>query len=274
MALKIHHLNCGTMCPHGAPFINGHGKITDNGHMVCHCLLIESNDGLVLVDTGFGIADVKNPNQRLGRAFTAGAGLIADYRETAYMQIKELGLNPQDVRHILVTHLDIDHAGGLSDFPDAKVHIFAPEFEAAMNPNWREKQRYKQHQWEHGVNWVTYQTQGEKWNGFDSIRAIPELKDEVLLVPLVGHTRGHSGVAVNTQDGWLLHCGDAYFHHNQMNANPSCPIGLEIFQRGLAASNKDRVHNLQRLQHLAHSTKTEQVQLFSAHDPVELARYQ
>ena len=65
MALKIHHLNCGTMCPHGAPFINGHGKITDNGHMVCHCLLIESNDGLVLVDTGFGINDVKNPTQRL-----------------------------------------------------------------------------------------------------------------------------------------------------------------------------------------------------------------
>jgi hypothetical protein len=71
MALKIHHLNCGTMCPHGAPFINGYGKITDNGHMVCHCLLIESNDGLVLVDTGFGIADVKNPNQRLGHAFTS-----------------------------------------------------------------------------------------------------------------------------------------------------------------------------------------------------------
>ena len=47
MALKIHHLNCGTMCPHGAPLINGYGKLTDNGHMVCHCLLIESNDGLV-----------------------------------------------------------------------------------------------------------------------------------------------------------------------------------------------------------------------------------
>ena len=57
MALKIHHLNCGTMCPHGAPLINGYGKLTDNGHMVCHCLLIESNDGLVLVDTGLGIED-------------------------------------------------------------------------------------------------------------------------------------------------------------------------------------------------------------------------
>ena len=136
----------------------------------------------------------------------------------------------------------------------------------------RSTSRYLPHQWSHGVNWVTYQTQGETWQGFESIRAIPELDDEILLVPLVGHTRGHSGIAVNTKDGWLLHCGDAYFHHNQVAAEPSCPIGLELFQRGLAMNNKDRAHNLQRLQQLAQSH--ENVKLFSAHDPVELARYQ
>lgn len=273
MALKIHHLNCGTMCPHGAPLINGYGKITDHGHMVCHCLLIESNDGLVLVDTGLGIEDTRNPTKRLGHAFMAAVRPTADYRETAFLQIKELGFKPEDVRHILVTHLDLDHAGGLGDFPQAKVHIFAPEFRAAMNPNWREKSRYMPHQWAHNPKWVTYETEGDHWHGFDSIRAIPELEDEILLVPLVGHTRGHSGIAVNTEDGWLLHCGDAYFHHNQMGNDPSCPIGLELFQRGLAMNNKDRVHNLQRLQTLAQSTHGE-VQLFSAHDAFELSRYQ
>ncbi|PTQ89206.1 MBL fold metallo-hydrolase [Agitococcus lubricus] len=273
MALKIHHLNCGTMCPHGAPLINGHGKITDHGHMVCHCLLIETKEGLVLVDTGLGIQDVRYPQQRLGHAFMAAVRPVADYRETAFIQIKELGFNPQDVRHILVTHLDLDHAGGLPDFPQAKVHVFAPEFRAAMNPNWREKLRYMPHQWSHGVNWVTYETEGETWHGFDSIRAIPDLEDEILLVPLVGHTRGHSGIAVNTHQGWLLHCGDAYFHHNQMKAEPSCPIGLEIFQRSLAMDNKARAHNLSRLQQLAQNTQGE-IQLFSAHDSLEYARYQ
>ena len=272
MALKIHHLNCGTLCPHGAPFINGHGKITDDGKMVCHCLLIESNDGLVLVDTGFGIEDVKHPNQRLGYAFVAGSRPVADYRETAYMQVKELGFNPSDVRHILVTHLDLDHAGGLADFPHAKVHIFAPEFNAAMNPNWREKQRYKPHQWAHGVNWQTYKTEGEKWQGFDSIRAIPELKDEILLVPLVGHTRGHSGVAVNTQDGWLMHCGDAYFHHSQITVRPRMPAGLGFFEKLVQTYARQRLDNLARLRKLALQHGNE-VSLFCAHDPKELTRY-
>ena len=100
-----------------------------------------------------------------------------------------------------------------------------------------------------------------------------ELKDEILLVPLVGHTRGHSGVAVNTQDGWLMHCGDAYFHHHQIAADSSCPIGLDMLQYTLAANNKDRLYNTKRLQQLAQN-KGHEVQLFSAHDPVELARYQ
>lgn len=272
MALRIHHLNCGTMCPHGAPLINGHGSLLDDGHMVCHCLLIESNDGLVLVDTGMGVEDVRHPAQRLGRAFLAAVRPAADWRETALMQVRELGFSADDVRHIVVTHLDLDHAGGLGDFPQAEVHVFEPELKAAMNPTLRESQRYKRHQWAHGPKWVTYRTEGERWNGFESIRAIPGVDDDILLVPLTGHTRGHSGVAVNTGDGWLLHCGDAYFHHNQMAATPSCPPGLELFQRMMAVNNTDRVRNLQRLQELAGQPDS-QVQLFSAHDPLELSRY-
>lgn len=272
MALRIHHLNCGTLCPHGAPLINGHGSLLDSGHMVCHCLLIESNDGLVLVDTGMGVEDVRHPAKRLGLGFMAAVRPLADWRETARVQVRNLGFDPEDVRHIVVTHLDLDHAGGLGDFPQAQVHIFEPEYRAALHPTLRESQRYKQHHWSHHPKWVTYRTEGESWKGFESIRAIPGLDDEILLVPLTGHTRGHSGVAVNTEDGWLLHCGDAYFHHNQMADTPSCPPGLEVFQRMMAMNNTDRVRNLQRLQALARES-TDDVQLFSSHDPLELARY-
>lgn len=52
--MTVHPLNCGSLCPRGRRLINGEGGLLEKGHTVCHCLAIESGDGLVLVDTGFG----------------------------------------------------------------------------------------------------------------------------------------------------------------------------------------------------------------------------
>ena len=40
--MRIHHLNCGTSCPHGARLLNGEGGWLEPARMVCHCLLIEA----------------------------------------------------------------------------------------------------------------------------------------------------------------------------------------------------------------------------------------
>ena len=47
--MRIHHLNTGTMCPIGRRFVNGTGGIFQRARMVCHCLLVETNDGLALL---------------------------------------------------------------------------------------------------------------------------------------------------------------------------------------------------------------------------------
>jgi glyoxylase-like metal-dependent hydrolase (beta-lactamase superfamily II) len=277
MTLKIHHLNCGSMCPIGKRLINGHGGLFEPADMCCHCLLIESADGLVLVDTGLGSADVGNPAQ-LGRAFTMVTRPKLLLEETALHQVRALGFKPGDVRHIVLTHLDLDHAGGLPDFPDAQVHIFKPEHHAAMErPTLGEKARYRPVHFAHRPRWVLHETAGEHWNGFDSIRALPGSRDEILLVPLVGHTRGHCGVAVRTDDpagaGWIMHCGDAYFHHDEIDPqHPHCPAGLQLFQALVQIDAAQRHANQARLRDLVRS-KGGEVGLFSAHDPVELARY-
>ena len=73
MAPRIHHLDCTTLCPASAALINDGGAIFQRGRMVCHCLLIEGDDGLVLVDTGLGTEDLADPERRLGRAFTTSS---------------------------------------------------------------------------------------------------------------------------------------------------------------------------------------------------------
>jgi glyoxylase-like metal-dependent hydrolase (beta-lactamase superfamily II) len=66
--MRVHHLNCGSMCPLGQRLINGEGRWLGKAQMCCHCLLIEGRNGLILVDTGLGTADVANPT-RLGVMF-------------------------------------------------------------------------------------------------------------------------------------------------------------------------------------------------------------
>ena len=102
--------------------------------------------------------------------------------------------------------------------------------DAALDPGLREKLRYIHAQWAHGPKWSPYDVGGDSWFGFDSVRVIEGLDVEIALIPLPGHTRGHCAVAVRDDEGWLLHCGDGYFHHGEMQTPPQAPIGVKAFQ--------------------------------------------
>lgn len=262
--MRVHHINAGTMCPLG-----GHPK-----KLVCHCLVIETGAGLALVDTGIGRLDMESPEARLGGAFMRVARPRIDLEQTAHGQITRLGLDPRDVRFILPTHLDLDHAGGLGDFPDATVFIYEDEREAAQNPRtFLERERYRAVQWSHGPKWRSVRVgQGEPWLGFSCVRELPGLPPEILVVPLPGHSRGHVAIAVQTSDKALLHCGDAYFHRAEMAPEGRrCPPALALFQRLAAIDNRQRMENQHRLRALKRDHGAE-VEIFCAHDPVELDR--
>ena len=269
--MKIHHLDCGTMCPWSARFVNGRGGWFEAARMVCHCLLIETDDGLVLVDSGIGTADIDDPIGRLGRGFDLVARPRLLREQTALAQVERLGFRREDVRHVVPTHLDLDHAGGLSDFPAASVHVFEPELRAATaRATLNERSRYRPAHFEHGPKWVVHALAGDSWMGFDRVRV---LGDDVALVPLVGHTRGHAGVAVRDDGGWLLHAGDAYFFHGEVDpVAPRSTPGFTLFQRLVAVDDDVRRANQARLRELVRAHGHE-VRVFSAHDPLELSRF-
>ncbi|GAA4705100.1 MBL fold metallo-hydrolase [Nocardioides conyzicola] len=262
--MTIRHLNCATMHPVGS----FGGRVAPTS-MVAHCLLVERPAGLLLVDTGFGTADVADP-RRLGQPFRAIVRPELLAAETALAQVTALGYAAADVTDIALTHLDLDHVGGISDFPGARVHVFADEHDAALHPTFQEKARYLPVQWAHGPDWVRHDVPGDAWFGFGSVTA---LDDDVLLIPLQGHTRGHCGVAVRRPDGgWLLHAGDSYFHASEKLTPPAPPFGLKVFQRLMGVDDKRRLANQARLQELqrAHS---DEVTIFCAHDADELAAF-
>jgi glyoxylase-like metal-dependent hydrolase (beta-lactamase superfamily II) len=273
--MRIHHLNCVSSCPLGGRLMDGRTPTAlERGELCCHCLLIETGNELVLVDTGFGLRDVANPRSRLSSFFLSL--LSPDFREdmTAIRQIEKLGFSASDVRHIVLTHLDFDHAGGLDDFPHATVHMMLQERDYALQQKtWLDRQRFRPQQWSSHNRWQVYNpTRGESWHGFECVRDIPGLPPEILLVPLPGHTYGHAGVAVQDSGRWLLQAGDAYFYHCEMNVeNPWCTPGLNFYQDMMEKDRMLRLSNQHRLRELrkAHG---KDIEIFCSHDPVEFER--
>lgn len=268
--MRIHHLSCGTMCPFGGRLWDGRSPVLGAAEIVCHCLLIETEVGLVLVDTGFGMRDVAQP-QRLNPLFRIANRVRLREPDTALRQIEKLGFSAADVRHIVLTHLDFDHAGGIEDFPDATVHVFGAELDTARSQSsWLDRQRHRPMQWDRAIDWQVYTPEGERWFGFSCVRELVGMPPEILLVPLAGHTLGHCGAAVRGPEGWLLHVGDAYFFRDEMALGGYyCTPMLRAYQRLMAADNETRLLNQTRLRELKRAHGRE-IRLFCAHDAKEL----
>lgn len=150
----------------------------------------------------------------------------------------------------------------------------AAEREQAECPRgWIDRRRFSAAQWREVENWQLYLTQGDSWFGFDSVRAVIGAENEdILLVPLRGHTEGHAGVAIRTVEGWKLHAGDAYFHHDEVHLpQRRCPPGMRLYQFMMETHRTARLDNQRRLRELAHS-QAGQIEIFCSHDPAEMQR--
>jgi glyoxylase-like metal-dependent hydrolase (beta-lactamase superfamily II) len=248
----IHHLNCASLHPY-IPAIDS----------IVNCLLLESDDGYLLVDTGFGRQDYLNPSP-LVRTFIALLRTPCDMEETALRQVEGFGIDPKDVRHILLTHMHLDHAGGLPDFPWAQVHVHRREYEMGMRRSLPLGPFYRPEHWAHNPNWALYDNASTDWYGFEAIEVLPGIKPRILFLPLPGHSPGHCGVAIELDHGWLLHCGDATYPFYRME-DPRQPYGEPPtwLVHWLLGPHTPKLKAL-------HARWGDEIHLICGHDPVSL----
>jgi glyoxylase-like metal-dependent hydrolase (beta-lactamase superfamily II) len=165
------------------------------------------------------------------------------------------------VAHVVLTHGDPDHTGGLADFPNATVHVSAEEC-ADLGTG---RERYLPVHFAHGVKWKSHPSSDAVWFGLEARPLELGFGTDVLLVPLFGHTLGHCGVAVRQGQRWMLHVGDAYYLRIELSTDHH-PVSALTTQA--AEDDNQRRASLGLLRRLMRDHQTE-IDLFGTHDFTE-----
>jgi glyoxylase-like metal-dependent hydrolase (beta-lactamase superfamily II) len=111
--------------------------------------------------------------------------------------------------------------------------------------------------------------EGEPWRGFAAATELTGVAQGIVMVALPGHTRGHAAVAVDAGDRWILHAGDAFFHHGAIDGTGRIPLSLRVMERAVAhdwSAVRDNHARLAELRARADADLT----VVCAHDPATL----
>lgn len=169
-----------------------------------HAVLVEDQGSYGLIDSGFG----HHLSERQKRFYSMD-------RESSLEQgMAELGINPRQMDWVVLTHLHLDHAGGVMGrddqgrvtpvFPNAALYVQELEAREARDPLNRA----------HGVY------TGDAFDRLEALGLVREVHGQADVSPHVelfltgGHSRGHQGAIVRGAGGAaLLHLGDLVITH-------------------------------------------------------------
>ncbi len=247
--IQIHHLNCVLI---ESPF----------GKAIGHCLLLEENKKLLLIDTGIGLLETRAPEKKLGKELIEIVGFKFQEEITAIKQIEHLGCPATQVEHIICSHLDPDHIGGIADFPQAKVHVSTEEYNSFQSGN----PRYLSQQLSHAPEIELYEVNDSEWLGLPARKVNVPFDTDIYLIPLFGHTLGHCGIAIRTGDSWIFYVGDAYYLRAELT-DRNHPVDELASLR--ADNNEQRLVSLDIVRKVIQD-HSHTIDYFGYHDPIEM----
>jgi glyoxylase-like metal-dependent hydrolase (beta-lactamase superfamily II) len=175
--------------------------------MEARALLLDGGPGQrVLIDCGIGGDFLAKYGDKLGSKFAEMYSVNAD--SSVENSLAKMGLSPDDINHVILTHLHFDHTGGATKaengklvptFPNARYYVQKQNYETAREPNIREKASY-------------YLANFEPLKEAGVLEILDGERENILpgisLMISNGHTRGQQVVKVSDGSNTLLYCGD------------------------------------------------------------------
>jgi len=161
-------------------------------------LLVKTKNKNILIDAGLG----DTLTDRMKRIYGV------ENNSNLNQGLAKFGLRAEDIDLVILTHLHLDHAGGVvkfnesgekvPTFPKAKHIIQAQEWKDALAPDERTMATY------FPDNFIVL----KDFNLVELIDAEKEIEPGIKVIPTGGHTRGHQAVLINTGNEKILCPGD------------------------------------------------------------------
>ena len=181
-----------------------------------YAFVIGHEEGIFVVDAGQGLHLLRH-RQSIHPYLRWEVDFRLDPEEEIGPRLRNMGIAPRAVRQVLLTHLHVDHDGGLNQL--AGVQTLATSHEIKAAGGWSGQLRgYLPHRWPGSFEPRPIPFESERFGPFTSSYRVTRAGD-VVLVPTPGHTPGHASVLVEMGDAdktLVMLAGDASYTEQLM----------------------------------------------------------
>lgn len=217
--------------------------------------LLTHPKGNVVIDGGLAAEGLGDPRAYWGDAVDGYQPVMTE-TQGCVVQLAKLGLAPEDVRFVVLSHLHSDHSGAIGRFPNATHIVQRREYEYAFAPDWFAAGAYARRDFDRpGLKWQFLE--GDATDGYDLYG-----DGTLRMVFTPGHSIGHQSFLLRLpKSGAILLAVDAAYTLDHWN---------EKALPGFLTSAVDTVRSVQKLRALAeHADAT----VVTGHDPEEWPRF-
>jgi len=228
--MRIHAIQTGTVKVKSAQVEGrGHGPIDVfldsqwSEWLPTYVWVIEHREGIIVVDTGQG-AHLLDHTKEMHPYIRWEVGFRIERDQEIGPQLRAMGIAPRDIKKVVLTHLHIDHDGGLAHFPNTEILVEAGEFQRARGMLGRIR-GYLPNRWPKGFDPTPIQLESQPFGPFARSRHLTQAGD-VTVVATPGHTANH--ISVVAQDDGLTYflAGDTSYNQALMIAGK--PDGVNV----------------------------------------------
>lgn len=183
-------------------------------------LIQHPSRGNILFDTGYSTRFYAITSRFPYSLMKAVTPVQITEQDNAASQLRNIGIAPEDIGIVLLSHLHADHAGSVHDFAHASIYIDRREWEFGQRSGWRLlRNGYLKPLYNRinpsTINLLDFGAGCGTYGPFE--HAIDLLSDgSLILVPLHGHTIGQYGLLLNQPEGrrYFLMADSVYVRAN------------------------------------------------------------